>query len=187
MKKAYHEWSMEDIFWHELSGIGWEQIGMAFLLALIVFIPGIIRIKKKKSTIKEVLLAYWVVVWAGIMLLITIFRREPGSATLDVNPFPTWDNFGGFDYATAFSIYNVWLFIPWGFFLRLYNHRKPDRKAFGITLLISFLTTCTIEISQLITRTGYFEFTDIINNCIGGFIGAVIGGFFLKIYRGSDT
>ncbi len=180
MKKAYHAWSMEDVFWHELSGISWEQIGIVFLVALIVFIPGIIRIRKKKSTLKEVFLAYWICVWAGIMLLITIFRREPGYVKENINPLPTWDNFGGFDYATAFSIYNVFLFVPWGFFLRLYNHKMTGRRAFWITMLVCFLTTCFIEVTQLLTNLGYFEFTDMINNCIGGFIGAILGGCIVR-------
>lgn len=183
MKKAYHDWSMQDVFWHELSGISWEQIGIVFLLALIVFIPGIIRIKKEKSTFKEVFLAYWIFVWAGIMLLITIFRREPGYVKEYLSPFPTWDNFGGTDFTTAFSIYNVLLFIPWGFVLRLYNHRKPDVKAFWITVFVSLLTTCAIETTQLFTGLGYFEFTDIINNCAGGIVGAILGGYFLKKHR----
>ena len=185
LKKKYQPWSFEELFWNEISGIDWKQIGMVFLLALIVFLPGIIRIIKKKSTFKEVFLAYWIFVWGGIMLLITILRREPGYATEEVNPFPTWENFGGSDFVTAFSIFNVLLFIPWGFFLRLYNHKKAGWKAFLITMLVGLVTTCTIEVTQLVTKTGYFEFTDMINNVLGCFIGSCFGASLIKKLRKS--
>ncbi len=174
---------MEELFWNEISGINWKQIGMVFLVAFIVFLPGIIRIIKKKSTFKEVFMAYWIFVWGGIMLLITIFRREPGYATEDVNPFPSWENFGGSDFVTAFSIFNVLLFIPWGFLLRIYNHKKTNWKAFGITMLIGLASTCAIEVTQLITKTGYFEFTDMINNVMGCLIGSWFGVIFLEMCR----
>ena len=183
MVKKYNPWSMEELFWKETSGISWAQIGIVYLLALLVFIPGIIRIKKNKSTLKDVFLAYWIFVWAGIMILITILRREPGYAKLDVNPFPSWEDFGGSEFKTAFTFYNVLLFVPWGFLIRLYNHRMPDRKAFWTTVLVSLITTCGIEVTQLVTRMGYFEFTDIINNVMGGIIGALFGARFLKRRR----
>ena len=171
------------MFWQELRGIEWSQIGHVYLLALLVFIPGIIQIIRKKSTFKQVFLVYWIAVWAGIMFLITILRREPGYASDDISPFPTWDNFGGNGLKTVFTIYNVILFIPWGFLIRLYNNRKPDQKAFGLTLLISLCTTCAIELTQLVTTVGNFEFTDIFNNFLGGFIGACIGGIIVRIHR----
>ena len=174
--------TLDRIFWKELQGISWSQIGHVYLLALLVFIPGIIRIIKKKSTFWQVLLIYWITVWAGIMFLITILRREPGYASGKIDPFPTWDNFGGNGFKTVFTIYNIMLFVPWGFLIRLYNSKKPHGAAFFKTLLISLCTTCAIEITQLITTVGNFEFTDILSNFIGGFIGAFIGGILVRFF-----
>lgn len=175
--------TLNDVFWREIAGISWPQIGLVLLFALLVFIPGIIRIKKKKSTFKDVFLVYWLVVWSGIMLCITILRREPGYASGKINPFPTWENFGGNGLKTVFSIYNVLLFVPYGFLIRLQRHRSENRKAFIFTLVAGLITTWGIEIIQLVTSMGNFEFTDIINNFIGALIGAIMGGAFLKIYR----
>ncbi len=177
--------TLNDVFWQQIAGISWSQIGLVYLLALVVFIPGISRIKKKKSTLKEVFLVYLIVVWSGIMLNITILRREPGYASGKINPFPTWDNFGGNGLKTVFSIYNVLLFVPYGFLIRLQRHRSEDRKALFFTLLIGICTTWAIEIIQLVTSMGNFEFTDIINNFLGTLIGAILGVGFLKIYRKS--
>ena len=177
--------TLNDVFWHEIAGISWSQIGLVYLLALLVFIPGIIMIKRKKSTFKEIFLIYWLVVWSGIMLCITILRREPGYASGKVNPFPTWDNFGGNGLKTVFSFYNVLLFIPYGFLIRLQRHKSENKKAFVFTLAVGLITTCGIEITQFVTSMGNFEFTDIINNFIGALLGAILGGFFIKKYRES--
>ena len=180
MTKEYHVWSVKDLVWQQLSGIRREQIGIVFLIGLLVFIPGIIRIIKKKSTIKDVFLAYGIFVWAGIMILITILRRQPGYAKENVNPFPTWESFGGSEFKTAYSFLNVLLFVPYGILLRLYNHRKPAGRAFLTTILVCLATTSAIEVTQLITSMGYFEFTDIINNSVGGLIGTIIGAILIK-------
>ena len=170
------------VYRSETEGISLHKIGLVLLISLLVFIPGVIRIIREKSTFKEVFMAYWLVAYAGIMFYITILRREPGYASGEINPFPTWENFGGNGYKTVFSIYNVLLFIPWGFLLRLYKHRSKRMKAFLYTMVVGFCTTCFIETTQLLTSRGNFEYTDIINNFTGCFIGEVLGALFLTVF-----
>ncbi len=60
-------------------------------------------------------------------------------------------------------IKNIALFVPFGFLL-------GGRKG----VLYGFLLSCGIEFTQFITRFGYCELDDILNNTIGASIGAVI-------------
>ncbi|MBQ3796772.1 MAG: VanZ family protein [Butyrivibrio sp.] len=167
------------VFWREISGIHFMHIAIVCILALLVFIPGIIRIKKKKSTIVDVILSYLLCVCVGIVLLITIFRREAGYPRNIISPFPTWENYGGNWFKTIFSFFNIILFVPFGLLVRLKQYRVPEKKAFIFTALMGILFTLFIENTQLITQTGYFEFTDMLNNFIGGMLGAKLGAIVL--------
>ena len=118
------------VFWREISGIHFMHIAIVCILALLVFIPGIIRIKKKKSTIVDVILSYLLCVCVGIVLLITIFRREAGYPRNIISPFPTWENYGGNWFKTIFSFFNIILFVPFGLLVRLKQYRVPEKKAF---------------------------------------------------------
>lgn len=77
-------------------------------------------------------------------------------------------------------IANVIMFIPLGFFLPLVFKRiKPLHSVF-----ICLGVTCFIETVQpLICRTG--DLDDVISNFVGGIIGAVISGIFLKFKKTS--
>ena len=163
------------IFLREITGISYVDIAIVCILSLVVLIPGCIRIKKKKSTGRDVLLSYLLCVCIGIMLLITVFRREAGYTTYDLHPFPTWDNYGGNEVKTLLSLFNVLLFVPFGFILRIRMHRKSKVRAFIVTICWGLLFTFLIENVQFYTDKGYFEFTDMLNNFLGTIIGAILG------------
>lgn len=65
-------------------------------------------------------------------------------------------------------IENILIFIPYSFlYLRAF---KPNGGA-RIVVFVTFITSCCIEISQLVLWLGSFQFADIVHNCIGGIIG----------------
>lgn len=76
------------------------------------------------------------------------------------------------------KINNVIFFIPYGFLLglRCTNDLKGSRglRSLKGAILTGFITSVTIELLQLITRTGTCETDDVICNTLGCGIGAVM-------------
>ena len=108
----------------------------------------------------------------SVILWLTVFSRvsvpEPG---VQYKPF---HSLKGIVYNTKLYgirsnlIGNTLLFMPIGFLVpiasRLINkwHR---------TLLVGFFMPLAVELTQLVTERGYFDFDDIALNCIGTLIG----------------
>ena len=65
-------------------------------------------------------------------------------------------------------IENILIFTPYTFiFLWAFRPGKPWKAA----LILSAVTTCVIELSQLVMWLGYFQLADIVHNVLGGMIG----------------
>ena len=79
--------------------------------------------------------------------------------------------FRDFSFTSDFKqqiISNILMFVPIGYFIsREYAH----------PVIISFLFSAVIELTQLIFRRGYFELNDILGNLTGAFIGSLL--FFI--------
>ncbi len=74
---------------------------------------------------------------------------------------------------------NIILFVPFGYFTSYYT--KINKKWY-IAMLITFITSLTIEIIQMgIGRS--FDVDDIILNIIGGMLGYLIYAFTEKIFK----
>lgn len=75
------------------------------------------------------------------------------------------------------DIFNVILLIPMGIFLPIAltrgaeNDRRKRRRLFRRVTFIGFFFSLTIELLQLITKRGLFEFDDIFHNTLGTVIG----------------
>lgn len=81
-------------------------------------------------------------------------------------------------------IQNIILFIPFGYFVSdTFNSDKIDESRYYIsTVLIIIVVTSMIEVIQLVSHRGLFEFDDIINNFLGSLFG--IGLYKLISNRG---
>lgn len=80
---------------------------------------------------------------------------------------------------------NIVLFVPLAYFGVL-GFCQQDGLYKGILFSIvklSFGFSCLIEISQLLLRVGTFQLSDVFQNTLGGFIGAVIGTMQQKIMK----
>lgn len=70
---------------------------------------------------------------------------------------------------------NTTVFVPLGFFLSefLYvSKRFCIRRRLAFVVLSAFVLSLIIECLQLLLRLGLFEFTDMVMNSVGAFIGA---------------
>ena len=155
------------------------------LSAIIAFLPCFIMVKRENRKFDAVLL-YCTLAYLGMILLITIFRRDPGSRYGIVK---TKLNFGAMESGfiqerqVLYCILNVFLFMPYGFFIALLRRSEPLLKALCMSALTCFVTSMFIEVVQLITGRGRFEVTDLVTNVIGGAAGAFLGLFLCFLVR----
>jgi len=108
-----------------------------------------------------------------IILMITLFDRGMESSgvpdltffsTLHIN---TRNN--------AFLVENILLFIPYGFLIS-WNTDTVLKSYQNVlrTLVIGFVTSFWIEITQLLTKRGCFQVDDIWSNALGALLGAIV-------------
>ncbi|OFV69044.1 VanZ family protein [Acetobacterium wieringae] len=81
---------------------------------------------------------------------------------------------------------NCMMLIPVGFLLPLSIESivKNERKRGIFVLLFGLILTVAIELTQFFTRTGFFEWDDMIHNMIGLFVGY---GYYLIVRKKSIT
>lgn len=74
-------------------------------------------------------------------------------------------------------ILNILLFVPFGYLLPLIWHKADP---WWRILLLGFLASLIIELLQLVTRLGYADVDDLINNTLGAMIGWYCYRWLLK-------
>ena len=138
------------------------DISLGYYLAAVVIVI-VVGVFSKKWTY-AFLIGYMFLVLADTVLI----RRAGQMFRFELLPFWSYrDYFNGTDPTLMKQILaNVIMFIPVGLLLgRLYKW-KAIPIATGFSLII--------ELIQLITRRGLFEFDDIIHNTLGAALGCVI-------------
>lgn len=126
---------------------------------------------------------WWILLlgYACIGCQITLLRREAGSRGIIDSTINIGDLSGGF-YSRQqyfYSLLNILLFVPWGVLWGIYRWNDTTIRRSCMVSSYSFLTSFTIEITQLVTKRGFFELSDFVMNVIGGFIGSVLVSFFI--------
>ncbi len=126
-----------------------------------------------------VILAHWrtglFLFYLSFLLISTVFARER------INPCGyVLTHFGFRRNDVVWNneiIENILFFIPYSvFFLAAFRPAKPLLSAFTV----SAVTSCVIELSQLILWLGEFQLSDIFHNILGGIIGC---GLWLAVKR----
>lgn len=165
------------LFFEQISGIYFSDIAIVLLIAAVVsFLPGYILVIKKKTSFRKIFLVFITIVYAGCMLLITIIRRGFGSSDRVI--YLKVDL--GIDYMGiyspmqfVYSVFNFVLFLFWGIITGIYRISQDPLTLISMTTLIGFITSFSIEFTQLLTRSGRFEFTDLLTNVFGALCGAI--------------
>ena len=90
------------------------------------------------------------------------FSQEPGSRKqIDLDLFGTW---GQTAMAHAYFIVDIIMFIPFGLLAPMVFKRMRNVR---FCVLIGFLCSCGIEISQLVTQRGFCQLDDVVTNTMG--------------------
>ena len=109
------------------------------------------------------------IIYIEILLQTAFFSCEPSSRNgIDLTLFETWGNTA---MAHTYVIENIILFVPFGILTPMVFRRM---KKLWFCVLIGYIFSCGIEISQLITGRGYCQLDDVVTNTVGTLIGWVI-------------
>lgn len=149
---------------------------ISFFVGIIAFICLRKGYIKGTSFISLPLLAFYL----SFVLTITIISRFP-SDTVQYNLIPFWSYkaiFSGEVKLIAQVVWNVVLFIPIGILLMLFLTTKHKSV---IVLFLSLLLSSSIEVIQLVTHRGLFEFDDIVHNSLGAIIGIGLY-YFVRLF-----
>ena len=106
----------------------------------------------------------------NMVVLYTAFLcREPGSRKdVSLVMFETW---GHTFLMHAMFIENIIMFIPFGVLLPILF--RPFRKGW-LCVLTGFLCSCSIEVIQHITQTGFLQLDDVLTNTAGALLGWMV-------------
>ena len=138
-------------------------VGVLASLVSLLFLFGL---KHKRQCIIYV----WLIAYLFLMFYTTVFKREPHDDILiHLKPFWSIQSIQDGCVETFYEkTYNIIFYIPYGILIGL---RKKKIKT---VVLIGFITSLTIEILQLMTRTGMCEMDDVICNTFGYAVGVMI-------------
>ena len=157
-----------------------------FVIPAICIIKSLLTKETISKTIlsnrRKLILLYVLYIYCFIVVSITYLSREPGSREgVDLKLLST---FSQNIYNNRYPIENLILFIPFGFLLPLlWNRFYTAVGCIGAGLIFSL----AIEVSQYLTKRGYFQTDDIMMNLVGTLIGFyVINGcrkILIFLYR----
>ena len=121
----------------------------------------------KMQAICTVLLCCWLILVLG---LTSLSRGANYTGEINIDFFSgyisAWNNWSIGE--LQLIIFNMLMFAPLGFLLPLL-WKKAEKM--WVTLAVSLGLTTLIEVTQLLTGTGIFEFDDLFHNTVGGLFG----------------
>jgi len=168
-----------DMFKGYLSQVQFKSLITAFVCWLLIWW----LLLKRKGRLHVPMLLFCAG-YSTFILAATILGRSPGSAVSSVDTlFSTW--LGTLKEQKISDLYeivlNVLVFMPMGMICSSLGYSK--KKVILITLLISLC----IETTQFLTGRGIFEICDLVHNALGGFIGAVVYSFIIRMKGNINT
>lgn len=161
--------SREVYDWIASNFVGLVMMGVGGFAILNVFFAS----KKYKRLYKMIVLGAGIIYFA-VLLYLTLGMRSPGQEhTCELALFWSYREVlsGRERWLLWENIANLFLFFPLGIFL--YEWLGNKRKWY-ISLLLTISVSVGIELIQLITKLGLFEFDDILHNALGGLIGYIV-------------
>lgn len=165
-------------FYSYLTYINPIQIVSCFIIIFVFFMVCIEK-KGERGQIGEVSWCILCSMWFDIAFEITLLGRINKVVNTWETIFSSFSELVSSNYIIIYDmIFNVILFIPLGFLMKM-------RYSVKYSIVISGGVSLFIEVMQLITHRGLFELSDLIFNTIGGGTGIVCMVFiqrFLKVF-----
>lgn len=130
------------------------------------------KLSKKTMIVGAIFICYIMVVISATLLDRFTMWMDPNNinamerSSLFSSYREAWNKFSFTEWRNL--VLNIVLFIPFGFLLPMLSGKF---EKFWKTYVMGLLLTVLIEVTQLITGRGVFEFDDILNNFVGTMIG----------------
>ena len=155
-----------------LSTVTLDAIIAWLIPALVSFFVGYSFYRKGRMRLRTCLALALLIFYIAFTLNLTIIQREVTAyARYKVVLFWSYTSIAKGDITKVFEVlWNVVLFVPIG----LLGSILLKQKAKWIVMLSGLAFSTAIELTQLITHRGYFEFDDLVHNTLGTVIGIVI-------------
>ena len=165
----------------------WSPLEMICFAAVFVIAAAIqfFLFRKKKIFLSQVIAGLLLVVYLGIVFASTVFtRNSDGIWHYELMPFWSWrEVILGNTYMMTEIILNVILFLPIGILLPVLFHRMFRWRQ---GLLIGIFLSAVIEITQLVSCRGLFEWDDMLHNGTGCMLGCLLTNLVMGVRTGSD-
>ncbi|MCC2726215.1 MULTISPECIES: VanZ family protein [Blautia] len=157
----------------------WGAVGYGcFLLLLGIIVCFVAQLHRyRKASFFQCLACIMLFIYAWTVLESTVFARSPqANPQYELRIFWSWKVIFRYHEWKLLkeNILNCLLLMPCGCLLPIAMGKKIVWKR---GLMIGVFFSMIIELLQLITRRGLFEFDDIIHNGIGCMMGAVLGSW----------
>ena len=162
---------------HAFRHLPWEF----WLVIAVVAIAIALVSRKLKGYSAYASIALGLAVFFGIYMLGAMVLKRIG-VQIEQHPEPNLIAeyhrlFHGSAEHRAFMLFNVLVFMPFGFtlseFLSVAKHFRPKR-VLGFVAISAFLISLSIETLQWILRVGLFEITDMVLNTLGAIAGSAL-------------
>lgn len=154
------------------------------IIALLMFIVLTFTMGKKynchKVTRWQAFACVNLPVYIFVLFSSLVFSRT-ASAEINVNLQPFWTEIAILSGETKYVktlLQNLFMLVPCGMLLPVATKISMKR-----TVFTGCLISVSIEVLQLITRTGLFELDDIIHNTLGALLGYCVFQIVKKIYN----
>lgn len=151
------------------------QVLIFTAILILVGIGLIYRTKSKKVKWTQAAALWLCILFLGIIFGATVFTRTPMESRI-VKPIPFWSWVESIVAKDIFLleqiVLNCLMLAPFGFLLPWIFDRKVKMK---YAFLAGFLAAVVIELSQLISKLGWFEWDDMIHNGVSCMLGCVVG------------
>ena len=159
-----------------------KEILIALLILAVTIRSSLFLYQKKWIKASQAITIPVLIAFLLIVLGSTVFGRIPGVRSYEL--LPLW-SYGaiirGNPGILQEVLLNCVLLFPVGMLLPLIFSR-PLKWYQG--LLFGAIVSGCIELLQLITCRGLFEFDDIIHHSLGCMVGCILCGWMLKVWRG---
>lgn len=162
---------------HAFRHLPWEF----WLVIAVVAIAIALVSRKLKGYSAYASIALGLAVFFGIYMLGAMVLKRIG-VQIEQHPEPNliaeyYRLFHGSAEHRAFMLFNVLVFMPFGFTLSEFlsvAKRFGPKRVLGFVALSAFLLSLSIECFQWILRVGLFEFTDMVLNTLGAIAGSAL-------------
>lgn len=162
---------MDVYFKAVITGLTARTVVLCFFLAVMVGVAAYRLYKSGKFTRSAVVALPFLVSYLYFVLSITILDRTPGEDyTYELELFWSYkEALAGTRQLFMENFWNVALFAPAGLALAI----LMEKRLWAVVPMAA-LFSAAIEITQLVTKCGLFEFDDIFHNTLGAALGMLL-------------